>query len=293
MSQSESFSELLRNYRRSQGWTQSRLAKTFGFSPETISAWERGKRVPNSQEIPHLADLLSMRSEELMMSIDATRVQTNGRTNAERVTDGPKPERKNEKAVDSRRELLHIYRDRTELSREYSYPRLFENAHDILAVGISLNAIAMTYSKENIIKLITEQKCTITLCFLNPDGIGCAQREREEDLPTGWLSSLIRLNISTMHSILNHINKLAPDCAQQLKIMTYDLLPRYNVYLIDDTHMIVQSYGYGCGEDTPTFVFRRQSSRGLFDYYASAARHILQQATITNIQSESIKEIER
>lgn len=293
MTEPDNFPELLRTYRRSKGWTQEKMAKALGFSSETISAWERGKRVPSGQEIPGLAERLSMKAEELVSYIDTTRVRMDVGKNHEGEVDSARPERESERLADPRNELVHIYRDRTELGRDYSYPRLFEKAHDILAVGISLNAIAMTYSKENIMKLITEQKCTITLCFLQPEGIGCTQREREEGLPTGWLSSLIRLNLSNMQNILNHIQKTAPDCAQQLHIMTYDLLPRYNIYVVDDAFMTMQSYAFERGEDTPTFVFQRQSSRGLFDFFAATARYIREHASsATNPPDETINEIE-
>ncbi len=58
----------------------------------------------------------------------------------------------------------------------------------------------------------------------------------------------------------------------------YDLPPRFNIYIVDDTLMTVQHYAYGRGEDTPTFVLKRQSRNGLFDYYASVAKHVLEQA---------------
>ncbi|SRR5258708_19000556 len=66
------------------------------------------------------------------------------------------------------------------------------------------------------------------------------------------------------------------------QIMQYDLIPRYNIYMVDDSFMTVQSYAYGRGEDTPTFVLRRREPHGLFEFYASVARYILEHARPTN-----------
>ena len=76
----------------------------------------------------------------------------------------------------------------------------------------------------------------------------------------------------------NDISKRNPECVEQLKIMTYDLPPRFNIYLFDDKLMTVQSYAYSRGQDTPTFVLKRQSENGLFEFYASVARHIVEQS---------------
>lgn len=282
MSPQPSFPDRLRAYRRSQGWTQQELARKWDYSFEAISAWERGKRNPSSQEIPRIAGLLGMEPEELVQCIDAPRDRPDIRRNQDIVSDELKRTWIN--AFEIWGDLQHIYRNRTEFSLSFSYPRMFENAHHILAVGISLNAIALSYSREKIIKAITENKSTYTLCFLDPDGACCAQREREEGIPQGRLAELTRLNLSNMEAIYNQISKIAPDSAEQLKIMTYDLLPRYNIYVVDDVLITVQSYAYGRGEDTPTFVLRRQSEDGLFEFYASVTKHILEYAKPLNME---------
>ena len=52
------------------------------------------------------------------------------------------------------------------------------------------------------------------------------------------------------------------------------MIPRYNIYMVDDTLMTVQSYAYGRGQETPTLVLGKKGDGGLFDFYASAAKHI-------------------
>lgn len=276
---SESFPELLRGYRRSMGWTQRQLAKRWDYSFGTISSWERGIRNPSGQEIPRLASLLGMKPEDLSNCIAFNRLGTK-RLNKQEFDTGNEQEVRNISQIE--KELDHIHLNRTEFTRHFSYPRMFENASTILAVGISLNAIAMSYSTESIIDSIIENKCRYILCFLDPDGQRCAEREREENSQGEIISKLTRINISFIEDIRKRIDEIDPDAAKRLEIMIYDLVPRYNIYMVDDSIMTLQFYAYGRGEDTPTFVMRRYGPHGLFDFYASVARYILKRAKTTS-----------
>lgn len=280
MPSSESFSERLKTYRRIMGWTQQELARKWAYSFETISAWERGKRNPSGQQIPRIAGLLGVKPEELIKSIDQTNERRDTRRNQEIVTDGMKHAWIS--SLETWGEIEGIYRNRTEFNRDFSYPRMFEDAHDLLAVGISLNAIAMNYSKEKIIHSILQNKSNYNLCFLDPKGIYCTEREHEEELTKGSLGELTQLNIHNMETIQSQVYKIDPGGSQQLKLMVYDLPPRFNIYVVDDALMTMQCYAYGRGEDTPIFVLRRQSSDGFFNFYASVAMHILAQARLHN-----------
>ena len=73
-----SFPEDLKAYRKNNGLTQTDLARRLNFSTETISAWERGKRKPNIQQIPHLARLLDVDVKELLQSINVDLRKGNG-----------------------------------------------------------------------------------------------------------------------------------------------------------------------------------------------------------------------
>src|SRR2546427_3340596 len=147
MPTSESFAHQLKTYRRRNGLTQKGLAEQWNYSHEAISSWEREKRTPNGQEIPRLARLLGMKPEELVECIDYTRPRVETQRNHPPVSEEADP-------TDAPEELLHIYGNRTDFSSNFSYPRMFEHARDILAVGISLNGIALTYSSEKIINLV-------------------------------------------------------------------------------------------------------------------------------------------
>jgi transcriptional regulator with XRE-family HTH domain len=90
MSLIESFPERLRKYRKSQGWTQQELAKQWSFSTETISSWERGIRTPSIQQIPHLADVLMINTDELIEAINSTNGRLGDRSKREIDFDDPK-----------------------------------------------------------------------------------------------------------------------------------------------------------------------------------------------------------
>src|SRR5450755_373974 len=256
MASSEGFSDRLKNYRRDMGWTQEQLAKEWAYSTESISAWERGVRIPGSQQLPRIANLLQIAPEELIQSLNTKRGKTNAHGTVP-VIDEEVLKRKS--ALETWGEIQDIFRDRSKLSRDFSYPRAFEEAHDICVIGISLNAIALSYSREEIIRSVIEKSTTYTLCFLDPDGAQYAEREREENLPQGFLASLLRFNLKNVESIRNDISKRSPESVEQFKLLTYDFLPRYSIYMFDNTLMTVQSDAYGRGEDTSCFLLQRQS----------------------------------
>ena len=87
-----------------------------------------------------------------------------------------------------------------------------------------------------------------------------------------------------MEIIQKQIGKINPEGIEKLQLMAYDLPPRFNIYVVDDSVMTVQSYAYGRGEDTPVFVLRRQGSNGLFDFYLSVAKHVLLKANPIDIK---------
>lgn len=263
----KSFATLLCTHRKSLGMTQEQLAAQWNYSKETISSWERGKRSPSTRDLPRLAHLFGMDQEELFHYM----------VNKDPEFFSEKRSRLGD-AFDLWGELQHIYRSRTDFNRDFSYPKMIEQAKYLLAVGLSLNAIALNYNREQMIDALVQRGCQYDLCFLDPDGTFCSVREQEEGYTTGILSDLTRLNINNVRAIQQFIKKVAPPCSDHLQIRLYDLPPRMNIYIVDDTLMAVQFYLYGRGEDTPTFVLKRQTDRGLFDYYASAARCVFEQA---------------
>ena len=267
------FSSLLRTYRKNMGWTQEEMSQKWSYSFETISAWERKKRTPSSQEIPRLAKLLQIEAEKLADLIANSRGEAKSSPNKPAI--GYEKRAGWKASFETWGEFQSIYRTRTEFNKEFSYPHMFENAHSILAVGISLNALALTYDRNAIIKAILENDCHIKMCFLDPHKKSCAEREQEEHAPPGSIVRLTQTNIEVMELLRKQIERTDQAKGKQLEIRVYDMIPRFNIYVVDDKLMTVQGYAYGRGEETPTLVLERKMNGGLFDFYVSTALHIL------------------
>lgn len=269
------------------GWSQEEMSQKWSYSFETISAWERQKRTPSSQEIPRLAKFLEMEPEKLAEVIVNSREQ--GRPPNSKSMVRPETKANWKASYETWGELQRIYRTRTEFNKDFSYPRIFENAHSILAAGISLNAIAMNYDRELIKKAVFEDDCHLQLCFLDPQGDRCAEREVEEDYERGVLASLTRANLVVISGLKKQIAKINREKSKLLELRVYNMVPRFNIYVVDDTLMTVQGYAYGRGEETPTLVLERKTQGGLFDYYVSIMKHILEQSRDT--ERSTIEEI--
>lgn len=65
----ESFPARLKRYREHNQWTQKQLGEKWHVSPETISAWEHGRRKPDLQLVSTLASDLRMEESELIAYI--------------------------------------------------------------------------------------------------------------------------------------------------------------------------------------------------------------------------------
>lgn len=276
------FPEVLKDYRKARGLTQDRLAKEWNYSIDAISAWERGVRTPGGLEVPRIAELLGITPESLVEVINGG----SGRSQKSRNSLGSGEMEGLEKRDQSGagKYSATMYRDRTVLERDYTYTHLFETSREIVVTGISLNAIALHYSREAFIRAIVENNSAYTLCFLDPDGPCCAARGQEEGLPEGYLPFLVRFNIANVLNIRNDISKRDAEAAERLQIMIYDLPPRFSIYLFDDRLMTMQFYAYGRGQDTPCFALERQSQNDLFEYYASTVRYILAQSRPITIE---------
>lgn len=78
---SESFPVRLRNFRLDNGFTQKELAGRWSVSPETISAWEGGRRKPPVQLVPILIQELEMDRDELIEYISGGSIKSEEETN--------------------------------------------------------------------------------------------------------------------------------------------------------------------------------------------------------------------
>lgn len=63
---SNRISEQIKKLRQQKGWTQNELGEKVGYSPQTISAWERGQNQPDLQAISALCKLFDVTSDQLL-----------------------------------------------------------------------------------------------------------------------------------------------------------------------------------------------------------------------------------
>lgn len=302
-----SFPDLLRAYRRRMGWTQEVLAQRWHYSHAAISGWERGIRAPSVQEVPRLAQLLEVDPAVVAAALEvlpSVRSNESDGEGVENATGMVTRTREVSHHLDVAGELLGIYRDRTAFAAELSYSRMLDGAHTVVAAGISLNAIALQYSPDRIIEAITRRGALFCLCFLDPDSTHCAEREREEGLAPGTLAHLTRANLRHLLMVRRRLEDLDAELAAAprsdvlndmhftaggsgrewagfaacLQLLTYDLAPRFNAYVIDRAIMTIQWYDYGRGQDTPILLLQRNGtgSGWLFGYWAATLDHLIE-----------------
>ncbi len=60
------FSTILKELRTEKGLTQSSLAELLGITQDSISLWENGKRIPDTQYLVKLADIFSVATDYLL-----------------------------------------------------------------------------------------------------------------------------------------------------------------------------------------------------------------------------------
>ncbi len=270
MTTGPNFADVLREYRKSMRWTQDEIAEKWGYSIDTISAWERNIRRPKMKDLSRLAKLLDMDHDTLKSSFSEARGSS--RDELEHV-------RALKSSFDMWGDIQGIYKNRTEFNKHFSYPKLFEDAQHVIAVGISLNAIARNFDRESLLESIISQGCTYELCFLEPYSANCKEREVEEGYDEDTLSDLTRINIRHMSRIRSALMKSHPDLGEHLILKTYNLAPRFNIYIVGD-FMTVQCYAYKRGEETPTFVVKQQGTKGLYDFYRDTVDFIQEKATV-------------
>lgn len=122
MEQKTSFGELFRRYRKSYQYhcTQAEIAKRVGYSKETISSWEQGRRFPAYHEIPRLAQLMGVATQEVedaiqvgyarlrLQTASEQTVFTQGVFSAAESAQLPASEQESDAMDKQRRELLRL-----------------------------------------------------------------------------------------------------------------------------------------------------------------------------------------
>ena len=136
-------------------------------------------------------------------------------------------------------DLSEVYPTRAEFTSSLPAQRLFSDADDIKAAGLSLNLICQQYG-DNAVRQLIERGARMRCLFLDPGGSAIKAREAEEGYPTGHLSALTELNIQNLSKRVR--NRLDEECRERLEIATYNETVRFNITVIDNTTCVVQLY---------------------------------------------------
>lgn len=160
--------------------------------------------------------------------------------------------------------ITAAYASRSDFTHNVPPSELFDGAKLIRMVGLSLNMLCQQYTDTALLALLeagTEVQCL----FLDPAGHHITAREEEEGHAPGTLSTLGEINMRTLRRV---ITKLSTAAQGNLRIRTYDEVPRFNITIIDDTRCVVQPYLPDArGVESPTLVVDKQPN-GVFDTFA-------------------------
>ncbi|NIK54324.1 DUF5919 domain-containing protein [Kribbella shirazensis] len=155
-----------------------------------------------------------------------------------------------------------VYPSRTEFAHEMPPAKLFDNAVELSAVGLSLNLLCQSYADVKLRELV--RRAHLRLLFLDPDGESVKRRNREEGHEDGHLSAWSRGNLNLMCRIRDEL----ADEAGNLELRMYDETLRFNLMFIDGRMCVMQTYLPALrGLDSPTFVMQ-PAAGGASDLYS-------------------------
>ncbi|GAB3909084.1 hypothetical protein GCM10029964_110070 [Kibdelosporangium lantanae] len=167
--------------------------------------------------------------------------------------------------VEGPADISAVYTTRSEFMHQMPPHQLFDGAHKISMVGLSLNLFCQQYSDRAVVEIL-ESGGTVECLFLDPHGEFIKLREKEESHPDGVLSTLTTLNMQALQRLQA---RLSPEAHARLKIRTYDEVVRFNITIVDDITCVVQPYLPDArGVESPTLVLEKRDERGgLFDTF--------------------------
>ena len=173
-----------------------------------------------------------------------------------------------------------VFDSRTSFDNCIGIQRVFAQANEIKAVGISLNSIIINWGTNQLMRLIRDSNCKVTLLFLDPDGISTKERERDEQLPEGTIAQLTKTNINLVKKAISGLETNG----DKLIFRIYDKMPFINMYIINNEIIILQHYLSGLrGQDSPVYVIRDEGNEtGLFRLYNEIFNKIWDEAVALN-----------
>ncbi len=165
-----------------------------------------------------------------------------------------------------------IFDSRTSFDSCVNYQRMFSEAHDIKALGISLNAITLNWGIKDLLKLVNEKKCSIRLLFLDPDSKATEDREIAENLSKNSIKNITYSNIELAKKVKKHLG----DLGNLFECRMYNDIPTLNMYIVNNSVILFQHYLIGIrGRECPVFVLRDEGrDSGLFATYKNIFEEI-------------------
>lgn len=181
-------------------------------------------------------------------------------------SDKGKPEKVNAPIEDKgvSNELKKVFIRRSAMNKSWDLAKMISVARKIECLGISNNEMTLNMDAD-ILRNALENGTEIELLFLDPRSRFVRFREKEEKQD----KNTIKNNTETTLSFIRRMKKSATSGSfTNLKIYTYDGLPRMNMIFIDETHLLLQYYANSVpGASNPCFYIKRQGDDQLYDFY--------------------------
>ena len=173
-------------------------------------------------------------------------------------------------------ELKTVYIRRSAMNKNWDLRKMVLVAKKVECLGISNNEMTLKMD-ESVLKEALNRGTIIELMFLKPDGKFTRFREKEE----GQARNTIKNNTNTTLSFALRLKKGNKNdkTFENLRIYTYDCVPRMNLIIIDETHMLLQYYANDVpGGSNPCFYIKKQCDNQIFDFYYNQYKKIRSEA---------------
>ena len=169
-----------------------------------------------------------------------------------------------------------VFDSRTSFDNCIGVQRVFSQAKEIKALGISLNSILLNWGTNDLIQLLQNSDTTIMLLFLDPESESTKMREMDESLIAGTIAQVTKTNLN----LIKKVNRELENSSNKIAYRLYDKAPYINMYIIDNKLIILQHYLSGLrGQDAPVFVIKDEgNTTGLFNIYNTLFRKTWEEA---------------
>jgi len=173
------------------------------------------------------------------------------------------------------KEVKKVFAKRSYMSQKCNLSQMVASAKSIRCVGISNSELAMKLSPEAMRFALT-RGASIEILFLDPNGKYTADREREEDFRPGKIGRITKGNIE---HCLDFSAQLNDEQKERYKLLLYDVQPRLNMIIIDDTVLLQYYANQVPGMNNPCFLIKKQDGESpLYDFCVASYNELLRNA---------------